>query len=228
MFKGINFKWKHFELQMAPEFVAAQNLNFEGFSADMDEIQWRDYYRFQNFIEQPAQFGKGQYTKLFFGQSFLKYNFKNTTISISTANKWWGPSRRNALILSNNAGGFPHLSIANKKLIKTKIGAFNYEFIWGQLRNSNEPPPLSYMTFRGNKLYAPKTDRVRMFQGMHLNYTPKWFTNLTLGLEQSFVQYSGELSGMGAYLPIKNILLRLPNDLPAQPIILSAFYFNYK
>ena len=58
--------------------------------------------------------------------------------------------------------------------------------------------------------------------------SPKWFTNLTLGLEQSFVQYSGELSGMGAYLPIKNILHRLPNDLPAQPIILSAFYFNYK
>jgi hypothetical protein len=84
------------------------------------------------------------------------------------------------------------------------------------------------MTFRGNKLYAPKADRVRIFQGMHLNYTPKWFTNLTLGLEQSFVQYSGELSGLGAYLPIKNILHRLPNDLPAQPIILSAFYFNYK
>jgi hypothetical protein len=61
-----------------------------------------------------------------------------------------------------------------------------------------------------------------------MNYTPKWFSNLTLGLEQSFVHYSGELSGIGAYLPIKNILHRLPNDQPAQPIILSAFYFNYK
>ena len=99
---GINFKWKQFELQIAPELVAAQNLSFEGFGAEMDEIQWRDYYRFQNFIEQPAQFGKGQYTKLFFGQSFLKYNLKNTTIAISTANKWWGPTKRNALILSNN------------------------------------------------------------------------------------------------------------------------------
>ncbi|NQW78775.1 MAG: hypothetical protein HQ449_05620, partial [Chitinophagaceae bacterium] len=100
---GVNLTWKQFELQIAPEFVAAQNLNFEGFGADMDEIQWRDYYRFQNFIEQPAQFGKGQYTRLFFGQSFLKYNFKNTIISVSTANQWWGPTKRNALILSNNA-----------------------------------------------------------------------------------------------------------------------------
>jgi hypothetical protein len=52
---GIHLKWKQLELQIAPEFVASQNLNFEGFSTDMDEIQWRDYYRFQNFIEQPAQ-----------------------------------------------------------------------------------------------------------------------------------------------------------------------------
>lgn len=225
---GVNLKWKQFELQIAPELVAAQNLSFEGFSADMDPVQWKDYYRFYNHIELPERFSDQPYTKFFGGQSFLKYQFKNTVLQFSTANKWWGPGYRNALVLSNNAGGFPHLSLANKKPIQTKIGAFNYEFIWGQLRNSNTPPPLSYLTFRGNKLYAPKQDRVRAFQGMHINYTPTWFTNLTLGLEQSFVQYSGELSGLGAYLPIKNIVHRLPNDLPVQPIILTALYFNYQ
>jgi Capsule assembly protein Wzi len=225
---GVNLKWKQFELQIAPELVAAQNLSFEGFSADMDPVQWKDYYRFYNHVELPERFSDQPYTKFFGGQSFLKYQFKNTVLQFSTANKWWGPGYRNALVLSNNAGGFPHLSLANKKPIQTKIGAFNYEFIWGQLRNSNTPPPLSYLTFRGNKLYAPKQDRVRAFQGMHINYTPTWFTNLTLGLEQSFVQYSGELSGLGAYLPIKNIVHRLPNDLPVQPIILTALYFNYQ
>jgi hypothetical protein len=225
---GVNLKWKQFEIQIAPELVAAQNLGFEGFSADMDPVQWKDYYRFYNHIELPERFSNQPYNKFFGGQSFLKYKFNNTVIQFSTANKWWGPGYRNALVLSNNAGGFPHLSLANQKPIQTKIGAFNYEFIWGQLRNSNDPPPLSYLSFRGNKLYAPKEDRVRAFQGMHLNYTPKWFSNLTLGLEQSFVQYSGELSGLGAYLPIKNIVHRIPNDLPVQPIILTAFYFNYQ
>lgn len=225
---GVNFKWKQFELQVAPEFVAAQNLSFEGFAADMDPLQWKDYYRFYNHIESPERFGDKAFNRLFAGQSFLKYNFNNTVIQFSTANKWWGPGYRNALVLSNNAGGFPHLSIANKKPIQTKIGAFNYEFVWGQLRNSNAPPPLSYLTFRGNKLYTPKNDRIRFFQGMHLNYTPKWLTNLTLGLEQSFVQYKSELSGIGDFVPIKNIIHRLPNDLPKQPIVLTAFYFNYK
>lgn len=224
---GVNLKWKQFELQIAPEYVAAQNLSFEGFSADMDPVQWKDYYRFYNHIELPERFGDKPFNRLFAGQSFLKYNFKNTVIQFSTANKWWGPGYRNALILSNNAGGFPHLSIANKKPIQTKVGDFNYEFIWGQLRNGNWAPPLSYLTFRGNKLYAPKDDRVRIFQGMHINYQPKWFKNLTVGVEQSFVQYSGQLSGLGAYIPVKNTIARIPNDQMDQPIILSAFYFKY-
>ena len=224
---GLNLKWKKVELQIAPEFVAAQNLSFEGFAVDMDPLQWKDYYRFYNHIELPERFGDKAFTRVFAGQSYLKYNFKNTAVQFSTANKWWGPAYRNALILSNNAGGFPHLSIANQAPIQTKIGAFNYEFIWGQLRNGNWAPPHTYMTFRGNKLYAPKEDRVRMFQGMHLNYNPTWFKNLHIGLEQSFVQYKDQLSGLGDYIPVKNIFKSIPNDELAQPIILSAFYFKY-
>jgi hypothetical protein len=225
---GINFKWKQFELQMAPEMVAAQNLNFEGFGEEMDETHWRDYYRFNNFIEQPEQFGKGQYNQFFFGQSFLKYNFKNTTISISTANKWWGPSKRNALILSNNAGGFPHLSIANKKPIQTIAGSFNYELIWGLLKNGNWQPAQPSKTFRGNKLYVQKPDTSRMFQGFNINYTPKWFKNLTLGVAQSFVQFTNQVSGIMQFIPIKNIVHPFPNDIPNKPIILTAFNFNYQ
>jgi hypothetical protein len=225
---GINFKWKQFELQIAPELVAAQNLNFEGFGEEMDETQWRDYYRFNNFIEQPEQFGKGQFTQLFFGQSFLKYNIKNTTIAISTANKWWGPSKRNALILSNNAGGFPHISIGNKKPIQTIAGSFNYELIWGLLKNGNWQPAQPTKTFRGNKLYVPKPDTSRMFQGFNINYTPKWFKNLTLGVTQSFVQYTNQVSGIMQFIPIKNIVHPFPNDLPNKPIILTAFNFNYQ
>jgi hypothetical protein len=224
---GVHLKWKQFELQIAPEFVAAQNLNFESFGEDMDPIQWRDYYRFQNFIEQPQQFGEGQYTCLFVGQSFLKYNLKNTTISVSTANQWWGPTKRNALILSNNAGGFPHLSIANKKQIQTKIGAFNYQFVWGLLKNGNWQPTQPTKTYRGNKLYVPKPDTSRLFQGLNINYTPKWFKNLTVGVSQSYVQYANQISGLDI-VPIKNIVRRLPNDLPNKPIILTAFNFNYQ
>jgi hypothetical protein len=225
---GINLKWKQFELQIAPEFVAAQNLSFEGFSENLAAVHWRDYYRFQNFIEQPEQFGIDQYTHLFLGQSFLKYSFKNITISLSTANQWWGPTKRNALILSNNAGGFPHLSITNKKPVQTKIGTFNYEFVWGLLKNGNWQPPQPNKTYRGNKLYVTKPDTSRMFQGMNVNYSPKWFKNLTVGISQSYVQYSNQVLGIMQFVPIKKIVHRLPNDLPNKPIILTAFNFKYQ
>jgi hypothetical protein len=73
------------------------------------------------------------YTKLYAGQSTLSVSANAFSVGISTANKWWGPSKRNALILSNNAGGFPHISIGNKKPIQTIAGSFNYELIWGLL-----------------------------------------------------------------------------------------------
>lgn len=225
---GMHLKWKQFELQIAPEFVAAQNLSFDGFSENLDPVHWRDYYRFYNFIEQPERFGDQAYQKFFFGQSFFKYQFKNTTIAVSTASKWWGPGKRNALILSNNASGFPHIAIANKQPVQTKIGAFNYEFIWGVLKNGNWTPPQPTKTFRGNKLYVAKPDTSRMFQGMHINYTPKWFKHLTVGVEQSFVQYTNQLAGLMQFVPIKNIVYRLPNDALNKPIILTAFYFNYE
>lgn len=224
---GFQLNWKKLKVQIAPEWVAAQNMPFEGFSADMDQVQWRDYYRFYNHIELPERFGEQPYRKFFTGQSFVQYQINNTLLQISSANKWLGPGFRNALILSNNANGFPHLSISNKKPISTKLGQLNYEFMWGQLMNNGFPPPMSYLSFRGNALYAPKEDRQRMFQGMHLQFQPTWLTNLSVGLEQSFVQYNDQLQGLGDYIPVKNIIHLLPNDASKQPIILTAFYFKY-
>ena len=225
---GVYIQWKQLQLQLAPELVVAQNLAFEGFNTGMDRTQWRDYYHFYNFIEEPERMGNGQYTKLWWGQSFLKYHFKNTSLSVSTQNKYWGPTFRNALILSNNAPGFPHISLANDEPLNTKLGNFNYEFIWGELVNSNYPPPSNYLSYNGELMYAQKEDRARSFQAAHINYTPKWFSNLTLGFEQSFMQYQDQLYGIANYIPLKNIIYRLPNDVLNQPITLTAFYFNYQ
>jgi hypothetical protein len=224
---GVNLQYKNWELQLAPELVMAENQAFDGFDLAMDPKQWKDYYRFYNFIEAPERMGTTQYTKLFGGQSYLQYSFKNTSVQFSTANKWWGPGFRNALILSNNAPGFPHISIASKQPLKTKIGSFQYEFIWGQLLNSNYPPPNNYLSYKGEQIYAQKEDRTRSFQAMHIRYIPKWFSNLTLGIEQSFMQYEDQLFGIANYIPIKNIIYRLPNEQLNQPITLTAFYFNY-
>jgi len=224
---GVNLQWKQFSLQLAPEMVVAENLAYEGFGANMDQVHWKDYYRFYNFIEEPERMGTGQYRKFLWGQSYLKWQYKNAVIQLSSANEWWGPGFRNALILSNNAAGFPHIGLSNAKPVKTKLGLLNYEFIWGQLVNGNYPPPETYQTYNGQILYVPKEDRTRSFQAMHISYIPKWFPHLKLGIEQSFVQYEDQLRGLWNYVPVKQIIHRLPNEVLNQPITLTAFYFNY-
>jgi hypothetical protein len=103
---GINAQWKFVELQIAPEMVLAQNQLFDGLPLDADEVLWRDYYRFYNFIELPERMGDKPYNKSAWGQSFIKLHYKNWQVGISNENKWWGPAQRNALLFSNTAASF--------------------------------------------------------------------------------------------------------------------------
>src|ERR1035437_205388 len=45
------------------------------------------------------------------GQSTAMVALRNVGFGVSNENQWWGPGIRNALILSNNAPGFPHAFI---------------------------------------------------------------------------------------------------------------------
>ena len=43
-------------------------------------------------------------------------------VGISNENQWWGPGISNALILSNNAPGFPHAFVRTAHPWKTPLG----------------------------------------------------------------------------------------------------------
>ena len=253
---GFNTHWKFIELQIAPEYVTAQNQKFDAFPAGADPVLWRDYYRFYNFIELPERMGENPYNKLLFGQSFLKLHYKKWAIAVSTANKWWGPAQRNALLLSNTAAGFPHISISNQEPLTTRVGKFNFEIMAGKVTNGMWEPSESYMPFRGNKLFIPKdavwnniqylqkdengkdvlvydyyvgkNNKQRIINGINLNYQPKWIPSLTVGLEQTYMQYEKDMIYWQDHIPVKNIFTSIANDRIEKPIIQTAFYFNYE
>lgn len=226
---GVQAQWKNVEIQIAPEMVSAQNQFVETMRDDMDKVIWRDYYRWYNNIELPEQMGYTPYQKIGPGQSFLKYHFKNISLAVGTESKWWGPSQRNALILSNSARGFAHISFKTEKPIDTKIGKWGFEFLTGWLENGGWAPPVDYKTLNGNRLYIIKNNEQRVFSGFNISYQPKWTKNLTLGVEQGFVQYKGRMQNVASYFPVKNIISRYPKfDVFNQPITLTAFYVNYE
>lgn len=224
---GIHMQFKCAEFQFAPEIVLAQNLDINNHPADSYDVLWRDYYRYYNFIELPDQMGTGLYKKFRPGQSFLKFHYKKWSFALSTQNKWWGPTQRNALLLSNSAAGFPHISISNQTPLHTKIGSFHVELIAGKVTNGGWRPPNSHLSFRGNPLYLYKIPYDRTLNGFHLNYSPKWFTNLTIGIEQMFMQNTKDMRWHD-YIPVKSIISRFPDEKITQPIVMTATYFNYE
>ena len=253
---GFNAQWKFIELQIAPELVSAQNQQFESFPLDAYEVIWRDYYRFYNFIELPEKMGEKGYSKFLLGQSFLKFHYKKWAIEYSSANEWWGPAQRNALLLSTTGAGFMHISIKNQEPLNSTIGKFNFELMTGKVINGGWEPPSTFITFRGNKLYVPKNevwktvnyiqknefgedqlvfenyrgieDKQRIISGINMNFQPKWVPTLTVGFEQTYMQYQKDMIYWQDYIPLKNIITNIPNDRIEKPIIQTAFYFNYE
>jgi len=224
---GVHMQLKFAEVQFAPELILAQNLDINNHPSDSYDVLWRDYFRFYNFIELPDQMGRGNYKKIRPGQSYIKFHYKNWSIGLSTQNKWWGPTQRNALLLSTTAAGIPHLSISNTKPMETKIGKFNVEILSGRVTNGEWRPPNDHLAYRGNRMYIYKLPYDRMLNGFHANYSPKWFPNLTIGVEQMYMQYMKDLKWYN-HIPIKFPISRFPDDQLTQPILMTATYFNYE
>ncbi|HQR94648.1 MAG TPA: capsule assembly Wzi family protein, partial [Sediminibacterium sp.] len=210
---------KHLHVKLNPEFVSAQNEDFEQISQTLGDRVWANYYQFLNTIDLPAKMGEGTYNKLFPGQSHITYRFNKFEAGISTENLWWGPGWKNALIMSYNAPGFLHASFKTIKPIQTKIGQFSGQWVGGSLAESGVLPPRIYSTFNGTFLYQPKPTDNRFMTGMHLSWQPKWMPYLTIGYSAASYFYGKDF---------KSPLDLIPIFSSGNKAGLGAFFASYK
>ena len=210
---------KHITIKLNPEYVSAQNLDFEQFEQAQGDRIWSSYYQFLNTIDLPNKMGDGPYNKFFAGQSNIKYQFKDFEAGISTENIWWGPGWKNALIMSYNAPGFLHATINTKKPIKTKIGQFSGQLIAGKLEESGILPPRIYSIYNGVFQYQPKFTGKRLMTGINFSWQPKWTPNLTIGYSAVAYFYATDF---------KSPLDVLPFDFNGKKGALGAMFIQYK
>lgn len=204
---------KHISVQMAPEWVYADNKPFDQFYAQLGTSVWTSYYRFLNTSDIPEKMGEGSYQKLFPGQSSLRYNFKAFSAGISTENMWWGPGWKNALVMTNNAPGFLHFTFNTTRPFVTGIGSFEGQIIGGKLAESGFLPPRIYsIDASGNFLYQPKTQKWRYVTGMVLTWQPKWLPNLYLGLAKASYIYHSDISNPLDVLPLQGFFGRVRTE----------------
>jgi hypothetical protein len=198
---GFFFKYGPLSIQLRPEFVYAANPSFNGFSTGHTGQDLVNFYLFANLIDMPERFGNGSYNKAFWGQSSIRLTFDPISIGLSNENIWWGPGVRNALIISNNAPGFKHITINTVRPIRTYIGSFEGQVFAGRLESSGFLPLNVTSLPDGRNLYVPKRQDWRYFTGFNINYHPKWVPGLTLGLTRTFDAYREDVKGLSGFLP---------------------------
>lgn len=203
-------------VQFKPELIWAENKDYQGFPLKPRhwESTWTRRYTWYNRVDLPERYGTSTYSKVLPGQSSIRLNKWGISLGLSTENIWWGPAMRNSLMMSNNAEGFPHITLNTQRPIKTPIGNFEGQFLTGKLVESGFLPPASDELFQGQIRYVPKPDDWRYFQALSFSYSPKWINGLSLGFTRWVQQYSEVAKTTNDYFPaLSNLFRKNDNNL---------------
>lgn len=201
---GVYAEYRKFSLQIQPELLMAQNQDYIGFPIE-HQATILFYYEYMNRIDMPERFGDKSYNRLLAGQSSIRFNHEEISVGLSTENLWWGPGRRNSLLLGNNAPGFLHFTVNTRKPVQTKIGSFEGQVISGFLKPSKFLPPWPDYSIQENPVYIPKQDDgKRYLAGLIFTYQPKWVPGLFLGYGSINHLYRADVTDFADLLPVFN------------------------
>ncbi len=159
------------------------------------------WYNAPYSIDLPLRYGDVNLSRLSFGQSSLSVDAKALTVGFSTENEWWGPGVRNAIILSNNAPGFPHLFLRSARPLDTRLGLIEFRWLSGAL-------------YESKWFDTDPTNDVRSIAAFAATVTPRRAPGLTFGFARSVY---GTATGSGeALFRFFDVLKNTghPNDRP--------------
>lgn len=131
-----------FWLVLAPQAVFQENRDFDvipyGFrSRSRFAFPFPSHPRADPYsIDMPSRFGDNSFWTLDLGQSTLAADLGPVSVGASTEEQWWGPGVRNALVLSNQAAGVPHLFLRTQRPLQTRLGTVEGRWIVGALSES--------------------------------------------------------------------------------------------
>lgn len=204
---GLSLKYRFLNIQLQPELLWAQNRAWDGFPNDFPQDVTRYRFSSWNFGDHPERFGQGAYSKIAWGQSKITLSAGAFEIGASTENIWWGPGQFNALIFSNNARGFKHITLNTTRPAKTFLGSFEGQLVIGRLEPSGFAP--SQHPELNRRHFRELSPEWRYLNGLSLSYQPKWIPGLTIGLNRTFQQYNQDKgNGFGDWFPVFEVFTK--------------------
>ena len=157
------------------------------------------YYAGKFTIDVPMRFGNRPIRRMDLGQTTALLSLKRLDVGFSNENEWWGPGIRNAIVLSNNAPGFPHLFLRTSHPIDTRFGAVEMRWLVGGLTESAYFDTIS-------------TNNTRSLSAIAATLQTAWDPNLSVGFARSVY---GTATGWGQ-IPWRwlDVFARTHRDVP--------------
>jgi hypothetical protein len=198
---GIKANFSIFHIQFLPEWVAAENKAFEGFPDSFSSKVIGDRFIYWNEGDSPERFGNKFYNVLSTGQSSVSLRYKAFELGGGTRNFWWGPGQWTSLIFSNNAPGFPNISLNTIKPAKTFLGSFEGQVLIGRLESSDFSPTQN--SALNKTFFSSLNSDWRYLNGLMLSYSPKWIPTLSFGYSRTYQYFNSERPrDLKGWLPI--------------------------
>jgi hypothetical protein len=169
---GVRTKYSIFSVTVSPVVWYAQNVGFSMTPSDPGHAN--RYSSFIPNIDWPQRHGDNYTLNYDWGDSEIRLDYEGFTLGFGTQNVWLGPTRRNALISSNNAGGIPKMDIGYRDY-DTWMGGFEVFVWWGQLQES------SYFDD------ALALSQNRLYTGFSFSFRPDIISGLILGFHRTMV-----------------------------------------
>jgi hypothetical protein len=164
---------------VAPEFIFSSNsdwvLRHDFYVKDLPPD--RSPYDFPFYvgaftIDQPMRFGNKPIRRIDLGETTAMWSSNRLAFGFSNENEWWGPGIRNAIVLSNNAPGFPHLFLRTARPLTTRLGDVEMRWLVGGLTES------SYFD-------TATTNNLRSLASVVATLQTRWDPNLSVGFARS-------------------------------------------
>ena len=179
---GVRIEVPNARLILAPQLVLSQNKYWlqrhPRYFQPLTPLPYigRGYtfpYYFYTFpIDHPLSFGDNAIRSFDPGESSFIVHGRGFEAGVSTENQWWGPGIRNAILLSNNAPGFPHAFVRTSRPISTPIGGVEVRWLVGALEESRYFDTVS-------------VNDTRSIAALGLTLQSRWDPNHSVGVARS-------------------------------------------
>ena len=176
---GVRFERVHARIILAPELILSTNgdwiLRHDFYVPPLppDRSPYDLPFYVGDFtIDQPMRFGNKPIGRIDLGETTALISGDRIAFGFSNENEWWGPGIRNAIVLSNNAPGFPHLFLRSARPLKTRFGDIEFRWLAGGLKESAYFDTVS-------------TNNIRSLASVAGTLQTRWDPNLSVGFARS-------------------------------------------